>query len=151
MGAPPSRKRPVSQMTIFQWIKDPFKWITDKIDEFPSASFVSLCVCIFVAMIDQEEQGVGRFLSWKFWRGSGWRHHFASASPWEWLGHLFFITFILWCALYYQERLFNNDAAYYTWHMTAKEYPFVLHNRYINIFTQGWGPKSCNIARKNSH
>ena len=50
-------------------------------------------------------------------------------------GHLFFIGFTLWAALYFRERLLNNDAGYYTWHLVNNLEPFIKHERYINYLT----------------
>jgi len=40
------------------------------------------------------------------------------------------------CFLFYQERLLNNDAGYYSFHVANYEEFFVKHGRYISYFTQ---------------
>ena len=40
------------------------------------------------------------------------------------------------CFLFYQERLLNNDAGYYSFHVVNYEEYFVKHGRYISYFTQ---------------
>ena len=50
-------------------------------------------------------------------------------------GHLFFLGFILWAAIFFRERLLNNDAGYYTWHLVNHLEPFIKHERYINYLT----------------
>ncbi len=56
---------------------------------------------------------------------------------WEITGHLFFLGFLLYCALFYQERLLNCDAAYHTFHLLNHEEVFFKHDRWINYLTQG--------------
>ena len=55
------------------------------------------------------------------------------------IGHVGFWAYILFTVIFYQERLINSDAAYYTFHMINFEEVFVKHNRYISHFTQ-WLP-----------
>lgn len=56
---------------------------------------------------------------------------------WEITGHLFFLGFLLYCVLFYQERLLNCDAAYHTFHLLNYEEVFFKHDRWINYLTQG--------------
>ncbi len=55
------------------------------------------------------------------------------------LGHIFFIAYLLGTLIYYKERLLNCDAGYYTFHMVNHEEVFVKHGRLISHFTQ-WFP-----------
>ena len=64
-------------------------------------------------------------------------------------GHLFFICFLLGTIYYFAERLLNNDAAYYSFHVVNYESFFIKHERYISYFTQ-WLPillakAGCNL------
>ena len=52
------------------------------------------------------------------------------------IGHLGFLFYILMCVLFYKERLLNNDAGYYSFHVVNYEEYFVKHGRYISYFTQ---------------
>jgi len=52
------------------------------------------------------------------------------------LNHAFYLLFILFCILFYKERLFDMDAANYTWQILNNKDFYIPHDRYINYITQ---------------
>lgn len=52
------------------------------------------------------------------------------------MGHLFFWAYLLWCILYFKERLFACDAASYTFNLVNNEAVFYKHNRHVAYLTQ---------------
>ena len=55
------------------------------------------------------------------------------------LGHLGMLVFIFFSIYFYQERLLNIDASYYTYNILHEDTFFIPHYRYINYFNQ-WLP-----------
>jgi len=52
------------------------------------------------------------------------------------LNHAFYLLFILFCILFYKERLFDMDAANYAWQILNQKDFYIPHDRYINYITQ---------------
>ena len=53
-----------------------------------------------------------------------------------WVGHAFFLIFILFSVVFYQERLINFDSSYYTFHLLTKGDFYVVHGRQISYISQ---------------
>ena len=52
------------------------------------------------------------------------------------IGHIFFISLIIMCAIFYQERMIPFDSAYYAFKMVAWEDFYIAHGRSISYFSQ---------------
>lgn len=59
-----------------------------------------------------------------------------SARFYDILNHAFYLLFILFCILFYKERLFDMDAANYSWQILNQKNFYISHDRYINYITQ---------------
>lgn len=57
----------------------------------------------------------------------------------QFLGHLFFLSWIVMSIVFYQERMLNFDTAYYTFNIIMTEDFYIPHQRYIGYLTQ-WVP-----------
>lgn len=59
-----------------------------------------------------------------------------SARFYDVLNHAFYILFLLFCLVFYKERLFDMDAANYSWQILNNKDFYIPHDRYINYITQ---------------